>query len=301
MTSTPQPSASGTGSRSETITVPIGETGSDRHPGASFPAMPVMLTWASDRGVTGTAGHVWLHHGFARRPSHLDAYTAVLVDAGFVVARPHVSSFRRPRTLNDGPYLAGVIAGYDTAVAHGVIDALVEFDVSSLGFVLVGHSAGGAVVVHQAATLARDGAATLTVNGVVLLDANESLSKLMAPVLDELDDIAMLLCSARPHRCNRSAMVSRMLLEHRLQFVGAMFPTGGHCDAEGRADFTCRAMCGGGAPDPADVRALHQLSAAWVDDCARKDIDTQWRPGGAQFDELVASGRITTLDSSPQR
>ena len=301
MTSSPHTPAPGSASRTETITVAIGETGSDRRPGASFPAMPVMLTWAPDRAASDTIGHVWLHHGFARQPSHLDVFTDVLVDAGFVVARPQVSSFRRPRTLNDGPYLAGVIAGYDTAVAHGVVDPIVGLDISSLGFVLVGHSAGGAVVVHQAATLARDGDATLTVNGVVLLDANESLSKLMAPVLDELDDVAMLLCSARPHRCNRSAMVSRMLLEQRHQFVGAMFPTGGHCDAEGRADFTCRAMCGGGVPDPADVDALHQLSAAWVGDCARQHIDAQWRPGGARFDHLVTSGRITTLDSTPPR
>jgi hypothetical protein len=298
------------------VTVPLGATGSERHPAQDFPPITVLLSWSPDK----VAGHVWLHHGFARSPAHLDSLTARLVDSGFVVARPHVSSFRRPRTLNDGPYLAGVIRGYDTAVAGGVITDVVRHDVEASGFVMMGHSAGGAVVVHQAATLhgstqtaltttaltttaltptasTSTERATLTVSGIVLLDANESLSKLMEPALAELDETPVLLCSARPHRCNRQAMVSRMLLERRRGFVGALFPTGGHCDAEGRADLTCKAMCGGGTPDPADVAALWTLSTAWAADCAQHTIDPQWRPGGAGYDELLGSGRIQTLES----
>jgi len=284
----------------ETLEVPLGPTGSDDHPSESFPPAKILVSWSPER----ITGHAWLHHGFARNPSHLERLTIALTDAGFLVARPHVSSFRRPRTLNDGPFLTGVIRGYATAVGGGAVSDLVGHDVAPLGVVMIGHSAGGAVVVHQGAAL-RTGATTprepvLTVRGVVLLDANESLSKLMEPALGALADLPILLCSARPHRCNRQAMVSGMLLERREGFVGAMFTSGGHCDAEGSADLTCRAMCGGGAPDPANVAALHGLCVAWAADCAGGVVDPHWRPGGEEYDELVETGRIRTLAAPPE-
>jgi hypothetical protein len=226
---------------------------------------------------------VWLQHGFARKPSHLEGIAQALLAAGMAVLRPALSSFSRPRQLDD-PTLIAVLAR--RLAAEGARLA------PGRPFCIVGHSAGGAAVVHGAATLTADGAPPA---GLVLLDPNESLTHLMVPALPTLSDLDVMAAVAPPNRCNRKGEAAGLLAAARTGFFGVEVIRGGHCDAEGRADLVCRAACG--ATDPTAAATVREATVSWLrEQAGEADAAGRLRPGGDLLTEWVAADRVRPLE-----
>jgi dienelactone hydrolase len=255
--------------------------------------------WVPTRSVP--LGVAWVQHGYARNPLYLSSLAVALADAGLLVALPALASFRRTGSLNDGPYLDAIgraVAGLNrrgSALHAAVADAgAPALSPDSVRVVLVGHSAGGAVVARAARSADRTVGSDSAIAGLVVLDATENLAKTFASSLPDLTHEPILGVFAAPSRCNlRGAGADALRSEHD-GFVGIRLTTGNHCDAEGPdTDRVCRTLCG--RPDPVNIDLLFEATVTWVRDLATGEIDPAWRPGGTRLNAETAAERVRIL------
>jgi pimeloyl-ACP methyl ester carboxylesterase len=215
-------------------------------------------------------GRVILFHGFGRGPGALDLLADALVASGLWVLRPHLKS--RP--------IKGGMNDVDLMAAVALAAARVAPEVGPLS--LVAHSAGGAVGMRGAQALI---AAGIEIKGLVLLDANGSIEKIMDPALASLASaqVPVRTVAAAPGRCNRQAQIADWLAAGVDGFAGVRMRSGMHCDAEdAKADRTCRLLCGG-TPDPANAAVLRVLTVGWTRGWVDGQEDVDLLPGGRRL------------------
>jgi len=214
-------------------------------------------------------GRILLLHGFGRGPAALDRLAYALARDGFWVMRPHLRSRPGKRGISDLEVMSAL--GFAVAAWRPTAGPLV----------VVGHSAGGAVAMRAAAQLVEGGA---TVHGVVLLDSNGNIERIMEPALTTLTraGVPVRTVAAAPGPCNRQGQIVRWLAEQDLGFAGVL-TSGTHCDAEDdKADATCRLLCGG-AVNPADAAVLRALVVGWSRAWIRGTEDADLLPGGRRL------------------
>lgn len=215
-------------------------------------------------------GRILLLHGFGRGPAALDRLADALARDGFWVMRPHLRSRPGKGGINDVEVMSAL--GFAVAAWRPTAGPLV----------VVGHSAGGAVAMRAAAQLVQGGA---TVHGVVLLDSNGNIERIMEPSLAVLvrAGVPVRTVAAAPGPCNRQGKIARWLAEQDLGFTGVALTSGTHCDAEDdKADATCRLLCGG-AVNPADAAVLRALVVGWSRAWIRGTEDADLVPGGRRL------------------
>jgi pimeloyl-ACP methyl ester carboxylesterase len=159
-------------------------------------------TWTAPIGDA--RGWAWVQHGFGRRASALAGLAQLLAGDGIAVVRPDIAWWRPRRSMHDATWLTAA----SLTIAHAVEVGLPQERGVGRGtparWVLLGHSAGGAVVGHAAACM--EARVTDSVAGMVLLDPVDTVGGLLAGVLPALDESLRdrsTVHACRPSRCNR--------------------------------------------------------------------------------------------------
>ena len=167
----------------------------------------VHTTWTAPAGEP--RGWAWVQHGFTRRGSDLVGVAGMLALAGFAVVRPDIASWRPRRSMHDTGWLTEVALTLGRAVEVGIPQAR---GIAAEGpWVLVGHSAGAAVLTHGAACLgARHGVAPVA--SLILLDPVDTVGGVLAAALESGPVASSVHVHAfRPSRCNRQGATVRLL------------------------------------------------------------------------------------------
>jgi len=166
----------------------------------------VRTTWTAPVGDG--RGWAWVQHGFMRSGAGLAGLAGLLARAGYAVVRPDIPSLRPTGSMHDARWLTEVALTVSRAVDVGIPQSR---GVQASGpWSLLGHSAGGAVVVHAAACLAArhrgPGVASL-----LLLDPVDTVGGLLSAALPGAPRGLVHAC--RPSRCNRGGATVRELAD----------------------------------------------------------------------------------------
>ena len=162
----------------------------------------VRTTWTAP--ASGHAlGWAWVQHGFARRASALAGVAQLLAGEGIAVVRPDIAWWRPRRSMHDRGWLTAVAVTMARAVEIGLPQARGIGVDAPPRWVLVGHSAGGAVVGHAATCIAGRVPSSSSVAGMVLLDPVDTVGGLLAAALPALVSDRTVVHACRPSRCNR--------------------------------------------------------------------------------------------------
>lgn len=164
----------------------------------------VRTTWTAPVGDG--RGWAWVQHGFLRSGAGLAGLAGLLSRAGYAVVRPDIPSLRPTRSMHDPRWLTDVALTVSRAVDVGIPQSR---GIESAGpWSLLGHSAGGAVVVHVAACLAarHRGAG---VASLLLLDPVDTVGGILSAALPGAPRGLVHAC--RPSRCNRGGATVRDL------------------------------------------------------------------------------------------
>jgi hypothetical protein len=255
--------------RGSTVTVGTSTLHFDYGPGYDLPA-----DWyfPDDPNPTGL---IYLQHGFlAAAPFY--SYTAATLaeQTNSIVVAPSVTS--NPFAA-DGFWLGG--APFQTAVASlftGDRQALTDSASTALGadvtlptpVVLVGHSAGGGLVLAAAGDMVDDGTIG-DLAGIVLLDgvadndvATTALGKLP-------DDLPIYQLAARPYAWNNFGATGNALVQARPgRFNGVELVGGSHVDSMqgGNRIFQIAAYLATGFSKPQNIDAVKFLAVGWIND-----------------------------------
>jgi pimeloyl-ACP methyl ester carboxylesterase len=229
-----------------------------------------------DGADSGSSGAVLLHHGFARGPGVLEVMAATLVATGRTVVRPWIRSFGRARGMTDPDHV--------TEVARASVALVPE----ATQWVVVGHSAGGAVAAFGAASLVEQSHASIS--GLVLVDPNESTVPMLKPgatrVAEHATSSVVRVVAAEPGRCNRQGKGPRDVAAAAPGALMLRVAGGTHCEIEGEAaDIVCRRLCGGRS-DPTRTDLVHGLVVGSCDALERGES------GWGSASEVVASGLV---------
>lgn len=199
-----------------------------------------------ERGPSGPV--IVLLHGFTRGPEHL----AVLADAcrgeGWATVRPRLAPRALPTLMNSARHLDRVAVRLEPRLAGRSV-------------VVVGHSAGAAAGAWLAARWAGAGR---RVRGLVLVDGNDSPTRLLERAWPDLDTVPVRAVLAPPGPCNRGGRLERFLGEHR-PGVTEVIPGSGHGDIEGVPSSVYRWACGDDASPEVRDRVLRAVVAAVAD------------------------------------
>lgn len=162
----------------------------------------VRTTWTAPHAQG--RGWAWLQHGFLRSGASLDGLAGFLAAQGYAVVRPDIPSLRPTRSMHEARWLTEVALTVGRAVDAGVPQAR---GIHAAGpWAMLGHSAGGAVVVHSAACFQASGR---PVASVILLDPVDTVGHLLARALPGAPLGRVHAC--RPSRCNRHGDTVRAL------------------------------------------------------------------------------------------
>ena len=173
----------------------------------------VRTTWTAPVGTP--RGWAWVQHGFARRASALAGCAQLLASEGIAVVRPDIAWWRPRRSMHDPTWLTAASVTIARAVEVGLPQARGIGVGARDTWMLVGHSAGGAVVGHAAACLQgrqpgvggqRELAA---VAALVLLDPVDTVGGLLSRALPALEPEIRdrsTVHACRPSRCNRQGL-----------------------------------------------------------------------------------------------
>jgi len=146
--------------------------------------------------------------------------SAVLARIGIASIRPATAGLRPRRSIHDAGYLAGrARLRHREAVARW----------GDLPWLGVGHSAGAATALVEAAARRTDG---LSVAGVICLDGTDTAGGVAASVLDLLVDVPVRCLGAPPSRCNAWARLPSRLAAVLADVEVLQIPGAGHGDAE---------------------------------------------------------------------
>ena len=252
-----------------TVTVRTSTLHFDYGPGYDLPA-----DWyfPDDPNPTGL---IYLQHGFlAAAPFY--SYTAATLaeQTNSIVVAPSVTS--NPYAPN-GFWLSG--APYQTAVADlftGDRQALTDSASTALyrdvtlptRVVLVGHSAGGGLVLAAAGDMVDDGSIG-DLAGIVLLDgvADDDVA---TTALDKLpDDLPIYQLAARPYGWNNFGATGNALVQARPgRFNGVELVGGSHVDSMqgGNRIFQIAAYLATGFSKPQNIEAVKILAVGWIND-----------------------------------
>ena len=159
-------------------------------------------TWTAPVGVP--RGWAWVQHGFGRRASELTGLAQLLAHEGIAVVRPGIAWWRPRRSMHDRTWLTAAAVTVARAVEIGLPQARGVGAGAPPVWVLVGHSAGGAVAAHAAACF--EARVPGSAAGLVLLDPVDTVGHLLAGDLPALEPDLRARASVhacRPSRCNR--------------------------------------------------------------------------------------------------
>lgn len=268
----------------------------------------VTADWYFPTGSDGQAPTrlIYLQHGFAAVGSMYSFTAAALAERtnSVVVAPTITSNF----LAVDGAWLGG------TAMQQGVADlfagdraALTASASAAAGhevtlptrFVLVGHSAGGSLVMGAANDMI-DNAALADLAGVVLLDSvdmNGTVPKALAR-LTGVNYVPVLDISSERYVWNMFGAVGDELESARPgQFNGVMLTDGRHIDAllGGNKLIQFAEYLVAGFSTPANVQAVPTIAAGWIDDLFAGTREGYYPAPGRSVDIRTPSGVATAV------
>ena len=260
-------------------------------------------------------GLVWLQHGFVESKDDWATFAPQVASAGYLAMATSLPS-TSPQGCNvqntgdNGPFLDGLAALFAdidspySALAVGHADAadLAGRAGESLprNMAFSGHSAGGETVLSLADRLyGSDPEAFDRLKGLVLQDPVKSF------VGTNTDDaVANLGPTSLPiyalaspkSACNADQSGTQAVLAGLAgrSFVAAEVTTGVHGDIFGPSQSLVGALvCG--FPTAENTAAAQTLTLGWFGDQFAGTLTPDYYPGGTVYDDLVASGTITTL------
>ena len=202
-----------------------------------------------------------VQHGFTRGPAAMSGVAELLFGEGIASVRPALASLRPWASLHDRDHLrAAALARHSRAVARW----------TDLPWIGVGHSAGAAAVLVEAATRLEAG---LGVAGVICLDGTDTVGGIAASVLAELAGVPVRCVGAAPSRCNAGGRLADLLAATVPDTLVVQIAGAGHGDAErigrlGPAPAVYRVACGDGS-GPDQVRALAEQVTRWARELTR--------------------------------
>ena len=231
-------------------------------------------------GMAGAIAWASVHHGFTRSPRHLAGIAALLSSAGIATVRPATSGLMPRRSIHDPGHLT-----------RRAIERAVHAEVQGLGdlpWIGIGHSAGSAVALLEAAVRLENG---FSVAGVILLDGTDTIRGVA-----RLPDAPILLISNPPSKCNAQGALTARIRESREGFVGLTIVGGGHGDAEriGSGLPRMQADIGRNHSAAEDVAIAESLLRGWVVDLAL-GRELTLRPGHAIVSGWVVAGRVVEI------
>jgi len=163
----------------------------------------VRTSWTAPIGEP--RGWAWVQHGFGRRASALAGVARLLAGEGIAVVRPDIAWWRPRRSMHDMTWLTAATVTIARAVEAGLPQARGVGAGAPEAWTLVGHSAGGAIVMHAAACL--EARCAGSVSGMVLLDPVDTVGGLLAGAMPAVDSAGLRersrVHACRPSRCNR--------------------------------------------------------------------------------------------------
>ena len=235
-------------------------------------------------GMAGAIAWASVHHGFTRSPRHLAGVATLLSAAGIATVRPSTSGLMPRRSIHDPGYLT-----------RRAIERAVHAEVQGLGelpWIGIGHSAGSAVALLEAAVRIENG---FPVAGVILLDGTDTIGGVA-----RLPDAPILLISNPPSKCNAQGALTARIRESREEFVGLTIVGGGHGDAErigsgapGHIPAVYRFTCGDHSAAE-DVAIAESLLRGWTVDLAL-GREITLRPGHDVVSGWVLAGRVEQI------
>jgi hypothetical protein len=249
---------------------------------------------------------IYLQHGFGAVGSMYSFTAAALAERtnSVVVAPTITSNF----LAADGAWLGG------TAMQQGVADlfagdraALTASASAAAGrevtlptrFVLVGHSAGGSLVMGAANDMIDNGALA-DLAGVVLLDSvdmNGTVPKALAR-LTGANDVSVLDISSERYVWNMFGAVGDELEAARPgQFNGVMLTGGRHIDAllGGNKLVQFAEYLVAGFSTPANVQAVPTIAAGWINDLFAGTREGYYPAPGHSVEIPTSSGVATAV------
>ena len=234
--------------------------------------------------AAGAIGWASVHHGFTRAPRHLEGVARVLSGLGIASTRPHIMGMSPRHSMHDRSYL------HRRAIERGVAAEI--RGLGALPWIGIGHSAGGAMALHEAATRVDNG---FPVAGVILLDGVDTISGIA-----EIPSVPILSVTTPPSACNAGGALVARIRREREGFIGLEVADGGHGDAErigsrdpGRIPAVYRAVCRDSST-AGDVAIVESLLRAWSVDLALGRA-LSLEPGHPVVEAWARAGRVLPL------
>lgn len=236
--------------------------------------------------VGGAGAMAWasVHHGFTRTPRHLAGIARLLAGLGIASVRPHTIGLSPKHSMHDPRYL------HRRAIERGVTAEL--RGLGALPWIGIGHSAGAAVALHEAAARLDGG---FPVAGVILLDGTDTVSGTA-----RIPDVPILSVANSPSSCNAGGALAARIRATREGFIGLEVIDGGHGDAErigsaepGHVPLVYRAACRDRST-AGDVAIAEALLRAWsVDLALGRPLSLE--PGHPVVEAWAHAGRVLPL------